>query len=298
MTRAPRSDAQPSSPSDTDRRPARNATGRAVFIDFDGTYADHGIVPAEHAAAVQEARANGHLVFLCTGRPLSMIPDGVLDGVFDGLVAAAGGYVCLDGHVLSDVRFPQPLGDRLVSMLDEHDVVYILEAPTLTYVRSGTEQRLEQLLSTAVKSEQGPRDILQRIEVVDSFLGVSFSKATCFAASVALVEIQREIADQVALLPSSLPDLGPGAGEFYLPHITKAVGIDVVQNHLGLDTADVIAIGDGHNDLEMIEHAGIGVAVDVAPEDVQAAASMIIPGPADLGLLTAFTRLGLTAPRP
>lgn len=270
---------------------------RAVFIDFDGTYADHGIVPDEHVAAVLEARDNGHLVFLCTGRPLSMIPSGVLDGVFDGLVAAAGGYVCLGGQVLSDVRFPQSLGDRLVSLLDEHDVVYILEAPTLTYVRSGTEQRLEQLLSSAVKSEQGPRDILDRIEVVDSFIGVSFSKATCFASSVALVDIQHEIADLVGLLPSSLPDLGPGAGEFYLPHVTKAVGIEVVQRHLGIDTDDIIAIGDGHNDLEMIAHAGVGIAVDVAPEEVQAAASMIIPGPADLGLLTAFTRLGLTPAR-
>ncbi len=217
-----------------------------MFIDFDGTYADHGIVPDEHVAAVRAARENGHLVFLCTGRPLSMIPANVLDGVFDGLVAAAGGYVCVDGQVLSDVRFPQPLGDRLVSLLDEHDVIYILEAPTLTYVRSGTQQRLERLLNSAVKSEQGPRDILDRIEVVDSFLGVSFSKATCFASSVALVEIQHEISDLVGLLPSSLPDLGPGAGEFYLPQITKAVGIDVVQRHLGIPTADVIAIGDGH----------------------------------------------------
>jgi hydroxymethylpyrimidine pyrophosphatase-like HAD family hydrolase len=45
----------------------------------------------------------------------------------------------------------------------------------------------------------------------------------------------------------------------------------------------------------MIDHAGVGVAVDVAPDEVRAAASMIIPGPAELGLLTAFTRLGLTA---
>jgi hypothetical protein len=61
---------------------------RAVFLDFDGTYADHGVVPDGHVLAVRAVREAGHRVFLCTGRPRSMILSSVL-AELDGFVAAA-----------------------------------------------------------------------------------------------------------------------------------------------------------------------------------------------------------------
>lgn len=41
----------------------------ALFLDFDGTLADHGIVPKAHVDALARVRDAGHLAFLCTGRP-------------------------------------------------------------------------------------------------------------------------------------------------------------------------------------------------------------------------------------
>ncbi|NTV39192.1 MAG: HAD hydrolase family protein, partial [Demequinaceae bacterium] len=60
---------------------------RAIFLDVDGTYAHHGLVPPAHAAAVRAARAGGHLVFLCTGRPVSLLPQHLTAAGFDGVVA-------------------------------------------------------------------------------------------------------------------------------------------------------------------------------------------------------------------
>lgn len=267
---------------------------RLVFVDFDGTYADHGVVPPEHVRAVREVRRQGHRVFLCTGRPKSMVPPSVLHGVFDGLVSAAGGYVELDEQVLCDVRFPPELGARLVALLDTHDAAYILEAPDAGYTRTGQLGRIGALLDAAMQSDQGPRDILSRVRAVDDLTGVTFGKATVFAAGVALADLAAELGDGVALLPSSLPDLGKGAGEFYLPHITKAIGIRVVCEHFDVDRDTVVAVGDGWNDLEMIEFAGVGVAVETAPAEVAAKAAFTIPGPGDAGLVTAFARLELT----
>ena len=63
---------------------------------------DRGVVPDSARTAVRRARANGHLVFLCTGRSVSQLWPAIVDIGFDGVVAAAGGYVEVGGEVLAN----------------------------------------------------------------------------------------------------------------------------------------------------------------------------------------------------
>lgn len=61
------------------------------------------------------------------------------------------------------------------------------------------------------------------------------------------------------------------------PDVNKAKGLALVAEKLGVDRKDVLAIGDGTNDTEMIRWAGHGVAMDNAPDLVKAAADEIAP---------------------
>jgi HAD superfamily hydrolase (TIGR01484 family) len=54
--------------------------------------------------------------------------------------------------------------------------------------------------------------------------------------------------------------------------VSKASGLQIVCDKLGVDAADVLAIGDGRNDIEMLRWAGRGVAMGQSVEDVRAAA--------------------------
>ncbi len=54
--------------------------------------------------------------------------------------------------------------------------------------------------------------------------------------------------------------------------VSKASGLATVAEKLGVDQADVLAIGDGRNDIEMLRWAGRGVAMGQAIEEVRAAA--------------------------
>lgn len=286
---------------------AGSATGRrAVFLDFDGTYADHGLVPGGHVRAVRAARATGHLVFLCTGRPKSMVPESVL-AELDGFVAAAGGYVEIGGKVLSDQRFPVDLAARVVSLLDEHDVAYLLEAPEAVYGPLGVDRRLAALLIGRIRIPEaannpasadddsaaaGPRGILAALVMSDDLTDASFSKITCFDAPIPLAAIAERLGPEVAVLPSSIPDMGDSAGELYLARINKAVGIQTVIEHLGIHREQVVAVGDGLNDIEMLEFAGSGVAIEGSDPRVLKVSDHIIPGPQDEGLVSLFAALG------
>ena len=79
----------------------------AVFLDLDGTYVnDLGLVPLSAREAVTRARANGHLVFACTGRlPIELWPE-ILDVGFDGVIAASGDHIEIEGRVTSKPALP------------------------------------------------------------------------------------------------------------------------------------------------------------------------------------------------
>lgn len=51
--------------------------------------------------------------------------------------------------------------------------------------------------------------------------------------------------------------------------VSKASGLASIARILGVDPADVLAIGDGRNDVEMLRWAGRGVAMGQAPLSVQ-----------------------------
>ena len=61
--------------------------------------------------------------------------------------------------------------------------------------------------------------------------------------------------------------------------------------HLGVPLSQTIAVGDQENDLEMIEAAGLGVAMPDAPARVRAAAGRVAPSARDGGLLALFREL-------
>ncbi len=54
--------------------------------------------------------------------------------------------------------------------------------------------------------------------------------------------------------------------------VSKASGLEHVAAQLGVDATDVLAIGDGRNDIEMLEWAGRGVAMGQAVQEVLDAA--------------------------
>lgn len=269
---------------------------RAVFLDFDGTYADRGRVPPEHEEIVRRARAAGHLVLLCTGRPRSAVPAPVRE-VFDGMVGSAGGYVELDGEILADRRFPEDVTRRAVAVLDRHDVAYLLEAPAAIYGPPGVDRRLTEVLGSRLRSstddDDGPADLLGHLQMPVDRTTVRFGKITCFDSSAPIATLAAEIGPEVDVLPSSIPGMGESAGEIFLRGLHKAVGVEVVMARLGLPREAVVAVGDGPNDLEMLALAGVGVAIEGAEASLLAVADRSAAGPERTGLVALFGELGL-----
>jgi len=72
--------------------------------------------------------------------------------------------------------------------------------------------------------------------------------------------------------------------ELASPAISKGTGLAFVAEHLGFAAEHTIAFGDGENDLELLDWAGFGVAVENAHEGLRTRADWICPGAADEGV--------------
>ena len=58
--------------------------------------------------------------------------------------------------------------------------------------------------------------------------------------------------------------------------VSKGEGVGWLLNEMGVDPAAVMAIGDGENDLEMLQMVGLGVAMGNAHESVKAVAEVVV----------------------
>ena len=96
--------------------------------------------------------------------------------------------------------------------------------------------------------------------------------------------------DAVAI---SLDGMGDFAGEIGINGINKATGMERYLNHVGISRENCIAVGDGPNDLQMMEYAGISVAMGNARDEVKRLADMVTDHIDEDGILHAFERLGL-----
>jgi Cof subfamily protein (haloacid dehalogenase superfamily) len=65
--------------------------------------------------------------------------------------------------------------------------------------------------------------------------------------------------------------------EIAAPATNKAIGAQAVANALGIDSRNVVAFGDGNNDIELLSWAGRSVAMDHGRESARKAAKMISP---------------------
>lgn len=76
--------------------------------------------------------------------------------------------------------------------------------------------------------------------------------------------------------------------ELASPTISKGTGLAFVAEHLGFTAERTVAFGDGENDLELLEWAGFGIAVENATDALKARADWICPSAEGQGVARAI----------
>ena len=103
--------------------------GKIIFIDVDGTLVDYeGNLPDSAVKAIRQARANGHRVYMCTGRSKAEVYPPLWDIGLDGIIGGNGCYVEDHGHVVMHQLITLDQCRRVVDWLHERHLEFYLES--------------------------------------------------------------------------------------------------------------------------------------------------------------------------
>jgi Cof subfamily protein (haloacid dehalogenase superfamily) len=245
-------------------------TIKALFLDIDGTLISGGTGPfQDDIEQIEKARRRGHKVFLNTGRSLAFIPRMIREAsFFDGIVAGGGAHVLLGGETIYHKWIPQDLLSEVAAL----------------YLKNGKWCLLEgEAENLIINEKDGPYPrVLHRDDFSGKYAGILITKLTMD---------KRFAPEEQAFLEKHfhIYDLGIHA-EGIIRGESKAAGMEIVLKALGISRRNSIAIGDSENDITMIRHAGIGIAMGNACAALKAAAAEITAPCGQGGIARAIER--------
>ncbi|WP_342551529.1 Cof-type HAD-IIB family hydrolase [Paenibacillus sp. FSL R7-0652] len=277
---------------------------KIVFIDIDGTLVDDdGSIPLSAQQACKQARKNGHLLYLCTGRSKAEIYDSIWEIGFDGLIGAGGGYVEYGSDVLYHKKVTAEDVRHMVDFFNEHGIDFYLESNSALYASTRLQAHLERRIYGDVdndpaareKKETKPHPFIAGLTYGESDLYKEDVNKVCFLESpiVPFERIKQEFEGKFEVIQCTVPVFGEGSGELMIPGIHKAIAIADLLEHLGMSREDTIAIGDGMNDAEMLEFCAVGIAMGNAKPGLKEIADDITYSVEEDGLYHSFVKHGL-----
>ena len=275
------------------RRMNKTRRARVLVIDVDGTLltTDYQLT-AVTRTAVQQVSARGVQVVLASARS-----PRALHAIM-GALSITGLAICYTGALTCRIS-PDP---------QEPTVVVTEQRMSLSSAHSVLSRALERGISVGWYSGDDwyiPRwdGALRRestLTGVPPIVEPDLARVTQAPHKLLAIAGEPLLLPQLSLLASTLPV--DCRGQFSLANyleithegVDKAAALLAMGQHLGIRPADMVAIGDGENDLALLRVVGLGIAMGNAPPSVQAAADWVTDTNNREGVALAIERLQAT----
>jgi len=252
-----------------------------------------------------------HKLFICSGRPRSIISDAVLSIGFDGIISSGGAHIEIGntagaipflGKVIFDAIMPEATVKRITSYFNGRKSGLFLEKNNETLSNRHLLSYLEDKKTYFSGSPDADMyDFLIKRANKNKFIEDSNESyytgvnkivfAEC--ASLPFSDIQEEFSGECEIFRGSIPYLGKEGGEMSPKGIHKGSGLKAIAEYYGAGIESTIAIGDSDNDNPMIQSAGIGIAMGNADPGLKEIADDITTSINENGIFNAFRKYGL-----
>lgn len=251
----------------------------AVFFDIDGTlvsFKTHSI-PKSTKDAIGALKRKGVKVFIATGRPYSDI-NNLEDLEFDGYITANGAYcMTVDGNVIHKNLIPYDNLLRLIDFQKRHPFPCALmteKGNFINYIDQSVEEihRLVNLPIPPIKALE--ETIMDGVFQIDAFIDEALEKLVI----------------KTALTDCEGARWHPLFVDINVINNNKSTGIDKFVEYYGLSLKNTIAFGDGGNDIAMLRHVGLGIAMGNARDEVKHNADYITNSVDEDGILNALRK--------
>ncbi len=246
---------------------------KIIVLDLDGTLtnSEKKITPRTRAA-LMEAQEAGKIVVLASGRPTAggepLARELELARFGSYILSFNGGMItnCRTGEIMFSSLLPLEANQKIIGLAKEYGVdILTYEGDHLVTnhkecLYAQTESRINHLPLRQVEMEQYVTFQVPKFLMLDDGDYLAVVEPRVKAALGRDFSVYRSEPFFLEIMPKG---------------IDKAQSLERLLMKLGLKREEMIACGDGYNDLSMIKYAGLGVAMENAVLPVRTAADYI-----------------------
>ncbi|MET1180671.1 HAD family hydrolase [Peribacillus simplex] len=255
-------------------------TNKAIVLDLDGTTLnERNTVNETLEQYIGELRKRGKLIFIATGRTLEEMRDVLPSGMeADGVVTANGMSVFIGKKQIAEHALPLDLVEELVAKAGAEEIFYEV------HPNDGTRMALLKDKDYMVKQGLMPKpetvdenEWLSRKDAVEDKIRWSeqldiSSVAKIYFFSNEMNTIRKWKAELGKIKQYNAFTTASSTHhnvEVTVEGITKATGVQLLLKHFQLAPENILAVGDGENDLPLFKLAGHCVAMKNAADLVK-----------------------------
>lgn len=247
---------------------------KILALDIDGTLTNSKKEITEATLhKIIEIQKLGHIIAIASGRPLPgirKIADLLELETYGGYVLAFNGGRIIN-YRTKEVIYQAEL--ELAVVKEIYDYVVHMDAGMVTYekdiVITGT--RIDAYMDMEARLNHME---IRQLEDFKTYIDFPLNKCLITAedkkAAAMEQELKKKYGNRINVFRSE-----PFFVEIMPPNVDKAASLEKLLAILNMDVENLIACGDGYNDLTMIEYAGLGVAMANAQEIVKEHADYI-----------------------
>ena len=264
-----------------------------LFFDVDGTLASfdpddmtdkdfNAVHPSKSVIDAFGRLCNaGHRAFICTGRPLWLIADGLRALNPAGIVAMAGATLEVEGRVVHEDCFDEDIVEELVHRVVDAGIEVFFESNAATFALEPVGVERSSLIGTSVVHSAEEMRIDGSLRVGKVCLNVP-----------SLARVAND--DGFINRNFELCNTGGQNRELSPKGIDKGVGVARALAYLGREgNARTFGFGDSGNDLGMLAAVETAVAMGNAMPEVKAVADYVTDDVEHDGTVTAMQHFGL-----
>ncbi len=251
---------------------------RLVVFDIDGTLAVRwNEIPESTLETIRRLKERGVHCLMATGRGSVAVEEMArLTGIED-YVALNGQYVFYGGRATYKYIYPKEITKRVAEICRETGCHYGFINERGYYIPDLAELRGKHgspiLTSVKIIDDLGEHEEVNQIVVF-----CEKEKYTYFD------ELKKDYI---------MTSWHTGGFDMHINIRSKAEGVREIAEDLGIGRDEILCFGDGENDIELLEYAGMGVAMGSAGEKVKKAADLVTEAAEEDGIYNACKRLGV-----
>ncbi len=241
-----------------------------VAVDMDGTLLNsRGEITPATAEEIRKLADKDVVFTISTGRPIQGVAK------YRELLGLTGPVITYNGAMIVNAEDNKVLFEQGLLREDARKIWELGQKYNTTMcIWAGNQlygNRLDEKIHD-YKKLSGVEPILA--DDVEALLEIGITKILWYDEVERIEEFLAQLSSDM-FCEVSYCTSKPTFLEFFSSKVSKAVAMDKIGEFLGISGDEMVAIGDGLNDLSMIQYAGLGVAMGNAAKEVKDHAQFI-----------------------